>query len=232
MPNRKSVPNSVCQSGVCVFNCSKNFPAPPVRTARIKTNGNFNFKYAYVEIRAKMPAGDWLWPALWMIPSKGVYGPWPKSGEIDILESRGNRQLLQGSVDVGANQFASTLNFGTTSSNSAWRKAHFTKNLPRGELWSHGFHVYQLAWTPGKYIPVTRSQSFDLNFNSLVFIIDYLKFYVDNILVGSIPTGNGYYALGNFTGPNIWANGNPDAPFDQEVITANIYKINRKKCSN
>lgn len=85
-----------------------------------------------------------------MIPSKSVYGSWPQSGEIDLLESRGNRELLLNSVDVGDNQFASTLNFGTKSTNSAWRTSHFTKNLPRGELWSHEFHVYQLAWTPGE----------------------------------------------------------------------------------
>lgn len=39
------------------------------------------------------------------------------------------------------------------------------------------------------------------------------------MLVGSVPTGEGYFVRGNFTGPNIWANGHLDAPFDQEVIS-------------
>lgn len=37
-----------------------------------------------------MPLGDWMWPAIWMMPEDSVYGVWPRSGEIDIAESRGN----------------------------------------------------------------------------------------------------------------------------------------------
>lgn len=37
-----------------------------------------------------MPQGDWLWPAIWMMPDNDTYGEWPRSGEIDIAESRGN----------------------------------------------------------------------------------------------------------------------------------------------
>lgn len=41
-------------------------------------------------MRARLPRGDWLWPAIWMLPVRQDYGPWPMSGEIDIIESRGN----------------------------------------------------------------------------------------------------------------------------------------------
>lgn len=40
----------------------------PIRSARIKTQKSFRFRYGKVEIRAKMPRGDWLWPAVWMMP--------------------------------------------------------------------------------------------------------------------------------------------------------------------
>ncbi len=46
--------------------------------------------YGRVEVRARMPTGDWLWPAVWMMPRDSVYGEWPKSGEIDIFEGKGN----------------------------------------------------------------------------------------------------------------------------------------------
>lgn len=46
----------------------------PIRSARIRTLNSFSFKYGTLEVRAKMPAGDWLWPAIWLLPSRNVYG--------------------------------------------------------------------------------------------------------------------------------------------------------------
>jgi len=48
------------------------------------------FRYGRVEIRARMPKGDWLRPAIWMLPQNDTYGPFPMSGGIDIVTSRGN----------------------------------------------------------------------------------------------------------------------------------------------
>lgn len=80
----------------------------PVRSARINTRGKVGIKYGRVEVTAKLPKGDWLWPAIWMMPTDSVYGDWPRSGEIDIVEARGN------SVDYpgGRNVFYSTLHWG------------------------------------------------------------------------------------------------------------------------
>ena len=63
---------------------------PPVMSARIHTRDSYALKYGRVEISAKLPRGDWLWPALWMLPVDDAYGAWPRSGEIDIMEARGN----------------------------------------------------------------------------------------------------------------------------------------------
>ena len=59
----------------------------PIMSARLNTASSFSFKYGRVEIVAKLPKGDWFWPALWLFPSQGAYGDWPSSGEIDILKS-------------------------------------------------------------------------------------------------------------------------------------------------
>ena len=59
-------------------------------SARLTTKNSHHIRYGKVEIVAKLPRGDWLWPALWMMPVDDAYGPWPMSGEIDIMESRGN----------------------------------------------------------------------------------------------------------------------------------------------
>ena len=41
-------------------------------------------KYGKVDVVAKIPQGDWLWPAIWMLPENTTYGAWPLSGEIDV----------------------------------------------------------------------------------------------------------------------------------------------------
>lgn len=46
----------------CEHKCSKENPGPPVRSALVHTTDTFAFKYGRVEIRAKLPTGDWLWP--------------------------------------------------------------------------------------------------------------------------------------------------------------------------
>ncbi len=62
-----------------------------VRSARIHTKDKFYFKYGKIDIIAKVPSGKGTWPALWMMPQASVYGGWPKSGEIDIMEHVGNK---------------------------------------------------------------------------------------------------------------------------------------------
>lgn len=59
-------------------------------SARLSTINSHSIKYGRVEVVAKLPRGDWLWPAIWMLPVNDVYGAWPASGEIDIMEARGN----------------------------------------------------------------------------------------------------------------------------------------------
>ncbi|MHA7109132.1 glycoside hydrolase family 16 protein [Sunxiuqinia elliptica] len=56
------------------------------QTGCIQTKGKFDFKYGKLEVRAKLSKGQGSWPAIWMMPAEGVYGGWPKSGEIDVME--------------------------------------------------------------------------------------------------------------------------------------------------
>lgn len=82
---------------------------PPVRSARLTTQGSKSILYGRVEVVAKVPKGDWLWPAIWMMPEDSVYGIWPMSGEIDIMESRGN---ARGYKPGGREYMSSTLHWG------------------------------------------------------------------------------------------------------------------------
>jgi hypothetical protein len=67
----------------------------PVKSGRINTRKGAKIRYGRIEVEAKLPDGDWLWPAIWLLPADAKYGPWPQSGEIDIVESRGNNHTYK-----------------------------------------------------------------------------------------------------------------------------------------
>lgn len=58
-------------------------------SARIDTRDHLSFRYGKLVVRAKLPVGQGLWPAIWLMPQHQVYGTWPASGEIDMMEARG-----------------------------------------------------------------------------------------------------------------------------------------------
>ena len=59
------------------------------QSGKITTKDNFSIKYGRVDVRAKFPSGNGIWPAIWMLPNDNRYGAWAYSGEIDIAEGRG-----------------------------------------------------------------------------------------------------------------------------------------------
>lgn len=59
-------------------------------SARMVTQYKKAMTYGYIEFRAKVPAVKGSWPALWLLPENNVYGTWPRSGEIDVMEASAN----------------------------------------------------------------------------------------------------------------------------------------------
>lgn len=169
----------------------------PIRSGQIKTVNSFSFKYGKVEVKAKMPAGDWIWPAIWLLPKKSVYGGWPRSGEIDMVEARGNRYLFSGSTNVGVEQVGQTLHFGPSPSQNGWPTSHYEKQSATNSGFDRGYHLYQLEWTKKS-----------------------LTFKIDNVVTGRIDAvkDGGFFKRGRFpiNQPNPWAKGTIMAPFDQE----------------
>lgn len=119
----------------------------PVKSARLNTKLGANIQFGRVEVTAQLPAGDWLWPAIWMLPRDNKYGDWPMSGEIDIMESRGNNWTY---AQGGNNIVSSTLHWGPNAANDAW----WRNNVKREALhttYASGFHTFGLEWSE-KYI--------------------------------------------------------------------------------
>ena len=97
----------------------------------------FNKRYGKFEFRAKLPTGQGIWPALWLLPQEDKYGPWASSGEIDILEARGQEP----------NKILGTLHFGSRWPANA--EASQGYDLPKPATFAE-FHVYALEWEPGE----------------------------------------------------------------------------------
>ncbi|KAE8449790.1 hypothetical protein EG329_007565 [Mollisiaceae sp. DMI_Dod_QoI] len=121
----------------------------PVRSARLTTKGKKTIKYGRVEVVAKMPRGDWLWPAIWLMPEDSVYGDWPASGEIDIAESRGNNGDAYADVG-GRDSLISALHWGPLSAVDAFWRTDGKHNVRRTD-YSDQYYTYGLEWSE-KYL--------------------------------------------------------------------------------
>ena len=110
-------------------------------SARLNTRDNVDFRYGRVEVRAKLPAGLGTWPAVWMLPTDSVYGTWPLSGEIDIMEA----------INLGAPGFEdrvfSTTHYGLPFPQNTFVSESFDDfDVPPQD----GFHVYEVEWQAGQ----------------------------------------------------------------------------------
>ncbi len=109
-----------------------------------------NFLYGKFEISAKLPSGNGMWPAIWMLPSTNIYGPWPDSGEIDIMESIGREpNYIHGSLQMD------TYNFKNNNQK--------TNSILVNNIYSN-YHNYGLLWTPN-YIQISVDNYIYLTYN-------------------------------------------------------------------
>ncbi|XP_064611893.1 beta-1,3-glucan-binding protein-like [Liolophura sinensis] len=153
----------------------------------------FSFKYGKMEIVAKMPKGDWLWPALWLFPKHGHYGEWPRSGEIDVAEITGNVNY----GGLGVHRQSASLHFGNDRAHDHHIVNHKTL---QGTTWGDAFHKYTLDWTSS-----------------------HINIYIDGQMMLSTPMpGDGLHHHYHLPGNNIWGNSH-NAPFDQDfyIIMSN-----------
>merc|ERR1712226_860806 len=115
---------------------------PPVMSGKLKSKPTI--RYGHVEVRARTPCGDWIWPALWMLPRSSHYGGWPRSGEIDLMESRGNSMASSGGTNHGNKEVSSTMHWGPDAGQN---KYYLTHGERRGDNFCGAFHTYKLDWT-------------------------------------------------------------------------------------
>jgi hypothetical protein len=92
--------------------------------------------YGKVVVSAKVPEGQGLWPAIWMMPQdESYYGQWPKCGEIDIMESLGKDTTIS----------YSTIHYGEPHA-----EQQGTVTMTGADSFSARFHEYSVEWEPGE----------------------------------------------------------------------------------
>ena len=117
----------------------ESFATRNYTSARIRTINKADFLYGKYEIRAKMPKGQGLWPALWMLPTDNVYGGWPRSGEIDIVEVIGSEpHVAHGTIHYG------------TSAGAGHSLTGGRYTLRNDSTFNDAFHTYKLIWMPDR----------------------------------------------------------------------------------
>lgn len=109
-------------------------------SARIRTINKGDWRYGRMEMRAKLPIGQGIWPAFWMMPTENVYGSWPNSGEIDIMEYLGH----QPSITYGTIHTQSAV-----AGVSAYSSSSYTLPAANGTFAS-GFNVFAIEWEPNE----------------------------------------------------------------------------------
>ncbi|MEM9549105.1 MAG: family 16 glycosylhydrolase [Bacteroidota bacterium] len=106
-------------------------------SAKLLTKGKGDWTYGRFEASIKLPKGRGLWPAFWMLPTDEVYGGWPKSGEIDIVELIGDKP----------SEIHGSMHFGKDWPNNSNIQASY--HLNEGDF-NDDFHTYAVEWEEGE----------------------------------------------------------------------------------
>ncbi len=179
-------------------------------SARILTRDKFSRTYGYFEARMKTPTGNGMWPAFWMLPqptttqnSSNIYGGWPTSGEIDIMEAKGR---LKDKVDT-------TLHYATANGGHRYQGEQTQLITPTDD-----WHTYALEWTE-EYLAWIIDGKQVMKFQSSVWANP-------NLGSSNAPFDKPFFMLINFAvGGNYDGGVAPDANFTSATMYVDYVRV-------
>lgn len=177
-------------------------------SGKVKTRDKEDFMYGKVVVSAKIPKGQGLWPAIWMMPSwESTYGNWPKCGEIDIMEVLGNQPNLT----------YSTIHYGEPHA-----QQQGTYTLGEGSF-ADDFHEFSVDWEPAK-------MCFYVDGNLILTVTDW--FTADpgaKEKAFPAPFNQNFYVQLNLAVGGTWP-GNPDSTtdFDKAEFEIDYVRVYQK----
>lgn len=123
---------------------AKKSATKPYSSGRIRTLGKGDWRYGKIEVRAKIPGGQGVWPAIWMLSSDKHYGGWAASGEIDIMEAVNLGTTCEDCEGGIENRVLRTLHYG-----DEWPASKHSGSdtiLPSA---IEAYHTYAIEWSAG-----------------------------------------------------------------------------------
>jgi hypothetical protein len=186
--------NSFLSGGYLVIEARKEQSGSNAYTsARIISKDKKTFTYGRMDIRAKLPQGKGIWPALWMLGNNISQLGWPACGEIDIMEYLGHE----------TNKVYGTLHWGLKWDSHIYKGGNTT--LPSGHFYEQ-FHLFSLSWTADKL-------------TILLDDVPYFSLRKDGITGGDYPFDKPHFFIMNVAVGGNWP-GNPDnsTQFPQRMI--------------
>ena len=184
---KQRLQNAHVENGILTIEgLAESFNGANYTSASLNTKGIATWKYGKIEVRAKLPAGSGSWPAIWMLSNEfPTITPWPKCGEIDIMEAIGKEPGM----------VYATVHYG-----NLWPDAkNKSGNIYNGSTYSE-YHVYTVEWT-------ADFMKFSIDSNN------YFTFNRTDLLPGySYPFDKPFYLLLNLAIGGDWGGGNPAFP--------------------
>ncbi len=178
--------NSYISDGNLIIEARKeNFSGSNYTSARMITQGKQLFQFGRIDIRAILPEGQGIWPALWMLGTNISDIGWPACGEIDIMELVGHEPATT----------HGTAHWGPAGQSWSHYKGEGYDN-PTGEKFSEEYHVFSIEWEP----------------NSITWYVDDNEFFsLNNAQVnGAYPFNAKFFFIFNIAVGGQWP-GYPDA---------------------
>jgi beta-glucanase (GH16 family) len=165
--------NAYIEDGMLVIEArDESFMGRPYTSARLKTQGLQEWAYGRFEARIKIPYGQGIWPAVWMLGNDINKVSWPLAGEIDILENIGKEpNRLHGTVHGP----------GYSGGNGVTGHVDFEQPL------SSDFHIYAIEWDENEirwYLDDNHYQTFTKADIPGDWVFDHPFFLIMNVAVG------------------------------------------------
>jgi beta-glucanase (GH16 family) len=156
--------NSFVKDGVLTIQAQQeDYMGKSYTSARMRTLKKGDWKYGRFDVRAQLPYGQGLWPAIWMLPTDWVYGGWPASGEIDIMEELGQQ----------TDKVYGTIHYAV---NGSHQQSGGSYVITQGTFASK-FHIFTLEWDStglrwfvdgARYFTAVTGKPFDQRFHLLL----------------------------------------------------------------